>query len=299
MDYLAQTFNIEITRDYASKSALNLFNDLFDTFIRNYYNSGETEMWNFLDVFNKCLVPYLSRRAYNEYMDVIYNNVLGIFVIAISKDDLEAGERLLLNTRITSICKPIHLEAKHFSSIGFTAVEYERKNFLDLFDKYGLLRTRDARNLIEYAYKIKKPKIAKHILFLKPKLRDRYTPGKTLDRQYTTQDIKYLIRFEPVRANLLLRSACKTPEMLKMQSCGIVEVLLVVLWYNKEALFVFLVQRLELSERERKMLIKKIKDLSTEVSYKTLQSLCNSSDRWISSTLVEAFVTAGNVSTSY
>jgi hypothetical protein len=174
------------------------------------------------------------------------------------------------------------------SSIADAALKQENKELLKTFHTMGLLRKRDVRNLVEEAYRSGHPGMATFLLNLEPSLRERYQPSSSAstDQQpgENKEDLLYLLRFEPTRADLLIRRMVREGRTSSLDP----QVVQVALLRKRFPLFSFLVTSVDYNERERRQIVRYIRNNGLTVPSTTLDKLSNSDKTWVSGMLVEA-----------
>jgi hypothetical protein len=125
--------------------------------------------------------------------------------------------------------------------------------------------------------------MANFLLGLEPTLRERYQVSSS-GQKYSEEDLLYLLRFQPTRADLLIRRMVQEGPKDVLTS----RVAQVALLRQRFPLFSFLVTKGEYNERERRQIVRYIRENGLTVPSSTLDKLSNSDKLWVSGMLTEA-----------
>jgi hypothetical protein len=255
-----------ISRDSGGEGVL-------DAFFTNYYTQAEE----------------LPVGVGQLYIDTLHKSVLATIrhIIADKPPSFQVNRdtKMLLNaTRIRTAVRPVEYgKSKTQASIAQEALDQENKELLEYFHTMGLLRKRDVRNLVERAYASRRPGMANFLLRLEPSLRERYQVSGS-GQQYSEEDLLYLLRFEPTRADLVIRRMVQEGRKDALTS----RVAQVALLRQRFSLFAFLVTKVDYNERERRQVVRHIRENGLAVPSSTLNKLSNSDEAWVSGMLTEA-----------
>ena len=230
------------------------------------------------------------------YLRLLNDNIARSVVVFIERQRPDVVPTLLEEAAAAGALPSVRRRVYRGKSIAKATLE---AGYKDLFRYYvsqtksagkqslskGLLRTRDIRELVEDAYASKQGDMAKFFLRLEPSLRERYTvPVQDDTSKYTEKDLLHLLRFQPTRADLLVRKMAKEGPKDVLTS----RVAQVALLRQRFSLFAFLVNNVEYNERERRQITRYIRDNGLSVPKAILSKLKQSGQLWVSSSLAQA-----------
>ena len=246
---------------------------LLDAFFGNFYEEAAD------------LPEHLERR----YVDSLHKSVMANMRYFILEEPEgvpvnDAVRMLLEATRIRNLVRPVGYSPETVGSVANAALRRERKELLETFHSMGLLRKRDVRNLVEKAYRLGKPAMARFLLELEPSLKERYQVTGDVEAEYSEDNLLYLLRFQPTRADLLIRRMVREGRTNTLTP----RVVQVALLRGRHSLFSFIVTNADYNERERKEIVRYIRQNGLSAPSSTVNKLSQSEKMWVSGMLAEA-----------
>lgn len=243
------------------------------------------------------------------YVRLLNDNIARSAIVFIERQRPEVVPTLLEEAVAAGILPSVRRRVYRGKSIAKATLEAGYKDLFRYYMSQGLLRTRDIRELVEDAYASKQGDMAKFLLELAarqavlppscgadkrlasstpsavPSLQQRYTvPVQDDTSKYAEKDLLHLLRFQPTRADLLVRKIAKEGPKDVLTS----RVAQVALLRQRFSLFAFLVNNVEYNERERRQITRYIRDNGMTVPKAILSKLKQSEQQWVSSSLAQA-----------